>query len=116
MMELRGLKPDHSTVWPWIKKYAVILSAIIRKKAKKAQGSWRGDETYIKVKGKWVYLYRAVDKNGLLIDFMLSAKRDIASAIRFFEKAIKTNEKIMKIFRMLSQRIKTLLIFHRLTS
>ncbi|OHE72563.1 MAG: hypothetical protein A2007_06035 [Verrucomicrobia bacterium GWC2_42_7] len=91
MMELRGLKPDHSTVWHWVDKYSVTLSAILRKKAKRPQGSWRVDETYIKVKGKWVYLYRAVDKNGLLIDFMLSAKRDIASAIRFFEKAIKGN-------------------------
>src|SRR5438445_7485504 len=54
-------------------------------------GSWRCDETYIKVKGRWTYLYRAVDKQGRTVDFLLSAKRDVAAAKRFFQKAMKGN-------------------------
>jgi transposase-like protein len=54
-------------------------------------GSWRCDETYIKVKGRWTYLYRAVDKQGRTVEFLLSEKRDVAAAKRFFRKAMKTN-------------------------
>ena len=85
----RGLTVDHSTIQRWVVRYAPELEMLFRKKHKKpVGGSWRMDETYIKVKGKWVYLYRAVDKEGKTIDFMLSEKRDEPAARAFFEKAI----------------------------
>ena len=69
----RGLKVDHSTINRWVIHYAPQLEASFRKRCKRPVGrSWRMDETYIKVKGNWVYLYRAVDKEGQTIDFMLS--------------------------------------------
>lgn len=85
----RGLKVDHSTINRWVIKYSPQLEESFRKHHKKQVGrSWRMDETYIKVKGQWVYLYRAVDKEGNTIDFMLSEKRDEPAARAFFEKAI----------------------------
>jgi transposase-like protein len=59
--------------------------------ARRVNGSWRCDETYIKVKGRWTYLYRAVDKFGQTVDFLLSQHRDVAAAKRFFRKAIRDN-------------------------
>jgi putative transposase len=85
----RGLKVDHSTVQRWVVTYSPQLEANFRRKYKKpVAGSWRMDETYIKVKGKWNYLYRAVDKQGKTIDFMLSKKRDRPAAQSFFAKSI----------------------------
>ena len=85
----RGLKVDHSTVNRWVIAYASGLEESFRSKYKRQTGgSWRMDETYIKIKGIWVYLYRAVDKEGNTIDFMLSEKRDEPAARAFFEKAI----------------------------
>ena len=73
----------------WVLEYAPQLEAEVRKNhKKKVNGSWRMDETYIKVKGEWHYLYRAVDKFGDTVDFMLSKNRDKPAAIAFFEKAI----------------------------
>ena len=60
----------------------------LRRRLKPTNDSWRVDETYIRVKGKWVYLYRAVDSTGATIDFLLSAKRDVAAAERFLAKAL----------------------------
>ncbi len=75
MAEL-GTNLDHSIVQKWVVHYAPQLELQFRKRKKPVGGSWRMDETYIKVNGKWVYLYRAVDKEGHTIDFMLSEKRD----------------------------------------
>lgn len=87
----RSLKVDHSTVQRWVVKYAPQLEETFRKNHKRPSGgSWRMDETYVKVKGNWVYLYRAVDKSGNTIDFMLSEKRDKAAALTFFKKALGT--------------------------
>jgi putative transposase len=89
LMAERGVSVDHSTLNRWVVKYAPGLEAEFRKKHKKRVGSsWRMDETYVKIKGDWHYLYRAVDKSGNTIDFLLSKKRDKKAAKRFFAKAI----------------------------
>lgn len=90
MMQGRGIAVDHSTLNRWVLKYAPQLEAASRKKRKPIGSSWRLDETYVKVKGKWKYLYRAVDKSGATIDFLLTAKRDRNAARRFLSKAIKS--------------------------
>jgi putative transposase len=90
-MAERGVEVDHSTLNRWVVKYAPELEAEFRRKHKKQVGtSWRMDETYVKIKGVWHYLYRAVDKSGNTVDFMLSKKRDKKAAKRFFAKAIGT--------------------------
>jgi putative transposase len=92
MMLERGVKVDHSTINRWVIHYAPLIEDEFRKNSKRTVGtSWRMDETYIKVKGVWCYLYRAVDKDGNTIDFMLSEKRDKAAAKAFFVKAIGSN-------------------------
>lgn len=89
MMLERGIHVDHSTVNRWIIHYSPLLEEAFRKNKKQKTGSsWRMDETYIKIKGVWHYFYRAVDKEGNTIDFMLSEKRDKAAATAFFIKAI----------------------------
>ena len=89
MMLERNIKVDHSTINRWVIKYAPLLENEFRKNYKRSVGvSWRMDETYIKIKGVWHYLYRAVDKIGNTVDFMLSKKRDETAARNFFEKAI----------------------------
>ena len=90
-MNERGVNVDHSTVQRWVVKYTGMLEEEFRKKKKPVGKSWRMDETYIKVKGKWCYLYRAVDKENNTIDFLLTKKRDKKAAKRFFVKAIKNN-------------------------
>ena len=84
----RGLRADHVTVWRWVQRYAPELERRLRWRLKPTNDSWRMDETYVRVKGKWVYLYRAVDSSGATIDFLLSAKRDAAAAERFLAKAL----------------------------
>ena len=88
LMNERGVKVDHATVQRWVVEYSPELMARARKVMKSSAQSWRADETYIKVKGEWVYRYPAVDKHGQTIDFMLSKKRDKPTATRFFAKAI----------------------------
>ena len=88
MMAERKLKVDHVTIWRWVQRYAPELNKRCRRELKPSNRSWRVDETYIRVKGKWVYLYRAVDSTGATIDFLLSAHRDAAAAKRFFQKAM----------------------------
>ncbi len=88
MMLERGVEVDHSNIYRWVQKFTPQLEAAFRKGEKRAVGnSWRMDETYIKVKGQWKYLYRAVDKHGHTIDFLLTAHRDKKAALRFFKKA-----------------------------
>ena len=76
LMEERGVEVDHSTVQRWVVKYTPHLETEIRKRKRAVGSSWRMDETYIKVKGVWHYLYRAVDKENNTIDFLLTRKRD----------------------------------------
>ena len=92
MMLERSIKVDHSTINRWVIYYFPLLETEFRKNYKRKVGSsWRMDETYIKVKGEWCFLYRAVDKEGETIDFMLSKKRDETAAKAFFVKAIGSN-------------------------
>jgi transposase, IS6 family len=71
----RGVEVDHTTIFRWIQAYATELEKRIRPRLRMSNGSWRVDETYIRVKGRWTYLYRAVDSRGQTIDFLLSARR-----------------------------------------
>jgi transposase-like protein len=88
MMCDRGVEVDHTTLSRWVQKYAPELDKRCRAHLKTTNDSWRVDETYIKVKGKDKYLYRAVDSDGNTIDFLLTAKRDAAAAKRFFCKTL----------------------------
>jgi transposase-like protein len=91
MMEERGVSVDHSSINRWAIRFLPLIEKIARKHKRQVSGSWRMDETYIKVKGVWKYLYRAVDKQGQTVDFLLTAKRDMAAAKRFFDKAMGAN-------------------------
>jgi len=85
----RGVNVDHSTLNRWVLRYAPLLEKRLRGFRKPHCGEVRVDETYIKVKGQWKYLYRAIDKDGTAIDFLLTARRNIKAAQRFFRKAFK---------------------------
>ncbi|MGE4686765.1 IS6 family transposase [Yersinia enterocolitica] len=89
MMAERGIAVDHSTLHRWVIRLVPLLDKVFRRHKRTVGCRWRMDETYIKVKGQWKYLYRAVDTAGQTIDFLLTAKRDAAAALRFFRKAIR---------------------------
>ena len=91
IMAERGVDVDHATLNRWVVKFSTDLAAEAQKRKLQTANSWRMDETYVQVKGQWAYLYRAVDRDGRTLDFMLSAKRDKAAARRFFKRAISTN-------------------------
>jgi len=91
MMQERGVQVDHSSINRWAIRFLPLLEKAFRKHKCPVGGSWRMDETYIKVKGVWKYLYRAVDKEGKTVDFLLTARRDKAAALRFFDKAMKAS-------------------------
>jgi putative transposase len=84
----RGVIVDHSTIARWVLQYAPLLLGQFRKRQRRVGTSWRMDETYIPVRGKWMYEYRAVDKSGQTIDFYFSPHRDEVSARRFLTRAI----------------------------
>ncbi len=90
VMEERGLFIAHTTIMRWVHQYGPELDKRIRRHLKQTNDSWRVDETYIKVKGQWMYLYRAVDSKGNTIDFYLSKTRDKKAAKRFFKKALRS--------------------------
>ena len=92
MMQERGVFVDHSSINRWAIKFLPLLEKLFGHQHKRPVGeSWRMDETYIKVKGDWKYLYRAVDKAGKTVDFLLRAKRDKVAAMCFFEQAMQYN-------------------------
>jgi len=91
MMKERGFEIDHATLNRWVLYYAPLLEEKSRKYKHPVHRSWRMDETYIKIKGKWHYLYRAVDKFGKTIEFMVSKRRDGNAAKAFFRKAFRHN-------------------------
>ena len=88
MMIERGVFVDHSTVHRWALKILPVLALVFRRRKRPVGRSWRMDETYVKVAGQWKYLYRAVDRDGDTVHFLLRAKRDHAAARAFFEHAI----------------------------
>lgn len=88
MMRERGVEVDHSTIYRWVQKYVPEFDRRIRWHTKTSNVSWKVDETYIKIKGKWKYLYRAVNSQSQTIDFMLSHTRDTKAAIKFLTKAL----------------------------
>ena len=97
MMLMRGVFIDHSTLQRWVKGFARLIDQRVRKRKRPVNGSWRMDETYIKLNGQWVYLYRAVDKYGFTVEFLLRAKRDAVAAKAFFRKAFKQHGRPEKI-------------------
>jgi len=93
IMAERGFTVDHSTIQRWVVHYSPKLEKAFHGKKKRPGDRWHLDETYIKVKGSWKYFYRAVDKQGNTIDFLLTAKRDKKAALRFLTKVIGRNGK-----------------------
>jgi transposase-like protein len=91
MMSERGITVDHSTVHRWAVKLLPVLEKTFRRHKRTVGKSWRMDETYIKVKGQWKYLYRAVDKAGNTVDFLLRARRDRLAAQRYFQRSMAHN-------------------------
>ncbi len=91
MMEERGVLVDYSSINRWAIRFLPLIEKASRKHKRAVGSSWRMDETYIKVKGVWKYLYRAVDKQGKTVDFLLTTKRDRAAAKRFFDKSMQAN-------------------------
>src|ERR1700756_5164018 len=89
MMAERGITLTHTTILRWVQRYVPDFEKRWQAYARPVGDSWRVDETYIKVKGHWVSLYRAVDKQGRTVDFLLSKRRDVAAAKRFFSRAAK---------------------------
>jgi len=84
----RGLAADHTTIWRWVQRYGPELELRLRRQLKPTNKSWRVDETYIRVNGRWSYLYRAIYSTGATIDFLLSALHDAAAATRLFRQAL----------------------------
>lgn len=91
IMAERGVELDHATLNRWVSRYAGLVADASRYKKRPADRSWRMDETYVKVRGEWVYLYRAIDKHGKTLDFMLSKRRNKAAATKFFARALEAN-------------------------
>jgi putative transposase len=90
-MQMRGVKVDHATIQRWVFKFSKLIEDSFRTRSKAVGRRWRLDETYIKVKGRWMYLYRAVDKEGHTVDFLLTKRRNKGSAQKFLNKAIGNN-------------------------
>ena len=89
MMQERGVNVDPSTLFRWVQRYAPEIEKRVRRYQGHRSGSWRVDETYVRVGGRWKYLFRAVDKHGKLIDFVLSDRRNTRAAYRFLSKVVK---------------------------
>src|SRR3954466_10633631 len=91
LLSIRGVRVDHATIQRWVYKFTPLIEVALKKRRKTVGMSWRMDETYIKVKGEWMYLYRAVDKEGNTVDFLLTRRRRKLAAHKLLIKAIKNN-------------------------
>ena len=91
LLSIRGVAVDHATVQRWVYKFTPLIKEAFTKRKKSLTDSWRMDETYIKVKGEWMFLYRAVDKAGNTVDFLLTKRRNKLAAHKFLLKAISNN-------------------------
>jgi transposase-like protein len=91
MLAERGLEVYPSTIWRWVQRYVPEFEKRWDARRRQTGSSWRVDETYVRIRGRWLYLYRAVDKQGRTIDFLLRPDRGIAAAQAFFRKAVATN-------------------------
>ena len=87
----RGILVDHATLNRWVVRYSPLIAKEAQRRKSSTGKSWRMDETYIKVKGRWMYQYRAIDKHGKTLDFMLSERRDETAATNFFKRTIGNN-------------------------
>jgi transposase-like protein len=94
MMAERGISLAHTTIMRWVQRYVPEFEKRWNRFACRAGSSWRVDETYVKIKGRWTYLYRAVDKQGRTVDFLLRAKQDVAAAKAFFRRAFKSQGRL----------------------
>jgi len=90
MMSERGLSVAHTTILRWVQRYTPEFDKRWRRFSAQAGASWRVDETYVRIRGQWAYLYRAVDSAGKTVDFRLSPRRNVASAKAFFRKAVRS--------------------------
>jgi transposase, IS6 family len=88
MMAERGVQVDHSTIARWVMHFSPILNDLIRREMRRPNRSWRVDETYVRVAGRWTYLYKAIDSAGNTIDFLLSPNRDLTAAKGFLQLAL----------------------------
>src|ERR1700738_2676086 len=115
MMAERGIALAHTTILRWVQRYVPDFEKRWNQYARAVGDSWRVDETYIKLKGQWVYLYRAVDKQGGTVDFLLSKRRDVATAKRFFSHATTQHgaPRVEQDHRRIKQRIRPMLGFKR---
>ena len=107
----KRIQVDHSTIMRWVHQYSPKIEKKIRRHLRPTNDSCKVDETYIKVKGKWKYFYRAVDSNGDTIDFMLSSKRDRKAAKRFFKKALSSNNN--QIPRVITVPLQKIWLFYK---
>ena len=106
----RGVSLAHTTILRWVQHYTPEFEKRWNRYARSVGGSWRCDETYIKVKGQWMYLYRAVDKAGKTVDFYLSPKRDVTAAQAFLRKAMKGQRIPSKITLVAYARMAKILV------
>jgi putative transposase len=97
IMAERDVRVDHATLNRWLARYSPLIASTARSRKAPSDRPWRMDETCIKVTGEWVYLYRAVDKLGKTLDFMLSKRRNKNAATKFFARALEVNSLPLKI-------------------
>ncbi|MCY0150713.1 IS6 family transposase [Hoeflea sp. G2-23] len=97
MMSERGISVDHSTIHRWVVHFSPLILDRFNRRKRSVTDKWHADETYIKVRGQWMYLYRAIDSVGDTVDFWFSQHRDLAAAKRFFTKAIERHGRPQRI-------------------
>jgi len=97
MMSERGISLDHSTIHRWVVHFSPLILDRFNRRKRAVTGKWHTDETYIKVRGQWMYLYRAIDSVGDTVDFWFSQHRDLAAAKRFFTKATERHGRPQRI-------------------